>query len=678
MLESKPARSVAIVVGVDHYGYGERWQLAGPGSDALKCVDWLLARGVKASHIALFLSKQSWEEDSEVTTWVAKTNWKKKRHATHDVIAHFVNKELVGIKAEALFIYWGGHGVVDDRLHRNYLYTADAEKDTPYCVCTQDLMTALQAPRFRHLAEQVAVIDACANPFADSGEEAQPTLAPFALPGVVDRDIKQCQLFAASEGRRAANVSERRTGLFSQAYFAAIQAADEALKVHGDADALKRWPDFLAAFETTLDGVESLALGKQQPFLELDWPGRQRRRSGVPPGASARVTTLLALVQHETDAPPALLYRLYLRSLAEPHRALERDAGLERWLRDLDDLRPRDASQPLPLVEFAERLARELKAAALDGHEKLSDWVNDQTRLQRTARTALRDALDAEAKARRPRATLFIEVDGQRRNRLHWWIHAPEPQHCSARVEVQAGDTPGDDLAAQLCVITAKAEDKVGHRYTLAVGFIVPDTLLASRIESTAVAFEDDGLKEDPVPINQRYPVTLHWDRRARARPEAGGKPVNAWRQAVDALSPRFKAGGGADVVWLDAAAGGARPVAAAMARLLAAKGTGVCLGIGHPATAGEGTPDDIIGCLREGVPCFFWLARPPQGDAAARKALCNAFAALKASEAPVEFFQQLVKTADEADPVSAVRLVWDEPGHLPSVQIFEGPSSGE
>ena len=208
----------------------------------------------------------------------------------------------------------------------------------------------------------------------------------------------------------------------------------------------------------------------------------------------------------------------------------------------------------------------------------------------------------------------------------------------------------------------------------------MPDTLLASRIESTEVAFEDDGLKGDPVPINQRYPVTLHWERRARARPEAGGKPVNAWRQAVDGALAAFQGG------WRRR-----RGVAGCRRRRWRAA-RGGCHG---PAVGGQGnrrlprdratppprergTPDDIIGCLREGVPCFFWLARPPQGDAVARKALCDAFAALKASEAPVEFFQQLVKTADAADPVAAVRLVWDEPGHLPSAQVFEGPSSGE
>jgi hypothetical protein len=673
MLEARrPADAVAIVVGIDHYRYGQAWQLAGPGSDALRCVDWLRTRGVKATKIALFLAARSWTDDAEVAAWVAKNKWKKKRPATQDAIKHFINEELSTIKADALFVYWGGHGVVDDRAHLNYLYTEDATEGNPYCVCTQDLMTALQAPRFGHLLEQVAVFDACANPYADTGESALPIAAALVRPNAANRDITQCQLFAASPGRRAANVSERRTGLFSQAYFAEIRQADAA----DGPDATKRWPDFIAAFIATLEGIEARELGQQQPFLDLSGPG-VKRRVGEPPGASASVAGLLALVDTQTDAPPTLLYRLYLRSLADANRALSRDAGPARWLRDLDDQRQLDASQAPPLVEFAERLARELKQSDDLAHKALSDWVIEQTRERRSARTALRDALDAEESGRGPRATLFVEFDSQQSGLLHWWLQAPDPRDCSARVEIRVEPTSEHGLAEQLAAITAHAERRLGHRYTLAVGLVVPDTLLASGIESTAVAFEDAGLQDKPIPLNQRYPVTLHWGRRARARDEADA-PINAWRAAVSKLKPRIKANGGADVVWLDnAVPGGAKPLEAALVSLLAPRSAGICLGLGHAASIGKATPVDIVDCLRKGVPCFFWLTRVPEGEPEVRKALCDAFAALKASEAPAELFERL-KSARETDPACTVRLVWDEPGHLPLAQIFEAPSQGD
>lgn len=82
MLETNPKLAVALVVGVDYYEYGGHWTLAGPASDALKCVNWLTSCGVEPSNIALFLSTTSWKEDPEVAARVAKTGWKEQRQAT--------------------------------------------------------------------------------------------------------------------------------------------------------------------------------------------------------------------------------------------------------------------------------------------------------------------------------------------------------------------------------------------------------------------------------------------------------------------------------------------------------------------------------------------------------------------------------------------------------------------
>src|SRR4051812_45023379 len=59
MLETPPERTLAMVVGIDHYEYGDKWRLAGPAADALRCVDWLIDRHVPTARIALFLSARS-------------------------------------------------------------------------------------------------------------------------------------------------------------------------------------------------------------------------------------------------------------------------------------------------------------------------------------------------------------------------------------------------------------------------------------------------------------------------------------------------------------------------------------------------------------------------------------------------------------------------------------------
>ena len=295
-----------------------------------------------------------------------------------------IDRELPEIDAEAIFIYWGGHGVMDNLGQRNCLYTEDAAQGTPYCVCVQDLMSALHGQRFARLGEQIAIIDACANPFSDSGETAQLSGAAFAQPGAVTYGTKQFQMFAASAGKIAANISERKSGRFSEAVFKSV------LKHQTPG-----WPDFHDAFDATLTGIEALKLGLQQPFLVIVWPGVARRRSGKPPGDSPLVTGLLPLVD-AAARPPALLYRLYLRSHPDPTRAVGK-TSLERWLRDLDDLRPRMSNYPSPLIEFAERFGRELKGRAMELNRRaIKKWVVDKTAGNGSARAALYNVLDAE------------------------------------------------------------------------------------------------------------------------------------------------------------------------------------------------------------------------------------------------------------------------------------------
>jgi hypothetical protein len=661
MLESTPERSVAIVVGVDHYDYGENWRLAGPAADALRCVDWLITLKLQPKNIALFLSEKTWLDDADARAWASTNAWAPQRNASQEQIKQFVNNELPLIDAEAVFIYWGGHGVVDDSRQRNYLYTQDASQGMPFCVCVQELTSALHGPRFRHLKEQVVIVDACANPFSDSGETAQPCTASFVQSGAWEYQTHQFIMFAASAGRLAANISERKSGLFSEAIFKRLTCS------RGPA-----WPDFLEAFDATVAGVEALNLGLQQPFLVIDWPGRGLRRSGRPPNESVAVTSLLVLIDGMAVSP-AMLYRLYLRSLPDPTREVG-NTSIEKWLHDLEDSRPRTRTHPSPLIEFAERLGRELE------NDSVKQWVIDNTRQNVNSRSVLYDALNAEQNAQRSIATLFVEVDVDQNNEIRWWVYTPDPAHCSVQQVAPITGAPVAAIAERLGPITGDAERVIGHKYDLVVSLIVSEKLLLSDLESTKVQFEDDGLPTRLAPLNQRYPVTLHWHKRARAPAEGGGRAVNAWKLAVETLRPRIQQGFGANVEWLEPALHDEESdrYSNVTLKLLSVHGTGICVGLGTLVDSDGGKPvAEVVGCLREGVPCFFWLNKPQEDEAAARKTLCDAFAKLKASVAPVEI-GKLRKAAKLSDPLSSVRIVWDEPGYLPVRQPFDGPTEGD
>ena len=55
-LNVEASRTFAVVVGVDRYELGPRLNLLGPARSARRFAEILLARGVPASHIFLFLS----------------------------------------------------------------------------------------------------------------------------------------------------------------------------------------------------------------------------------------------------------------------------------------------------------------------------------------------------------------------------------------------------------------------------------------------------------------------------------------------------------------------------------------------------------------------------------------------------------------------------------------------
>ena len=654
MLETPPGQTLAVVVGIDHYEYGEDWRLVGPAADALRCVDWLIERGVPVKNIALFLSGASWE-DAKVAQWVAERKWPDKRRARRDEIVKHVDRGLKdgAPDAQALFLFWGGHGVVDDYDATRYLYTEDAVEGSPYCISVADLMGALHGVRFERFVEQVLVVDTCANAFSDTGEQAKAALGGFTA-SRLDSNIKQFQMYAASTGRLAANESRRETGLFSEALFKAF-AQDEN----------PGWPEFDTAFERVWEEAKEGPLSQQQPYLVDAWPGRASRQLGQRPGSSSAVRTLQALIAN-TVVPPKRLYLLYQRSLPDPMRSIGL-ATIEKWLRDLDDKRARDENLPSPLIQFAERLARDLESP------EITAWVDLRTRDNLNARQAMRDAFDAEARARRERATLFIEADTKTQT-LSWWVQAPDARLCSLRQSISIDIRRTSDFAATMATLTADAERMVGNRYDLMVALILPEVLLMDDLASVEVPFDDEGLL-NPQPLNIRYPVTLHCHVRARAKADSTSKFVNSWRKVLDVLGPRIAGKGTADVLWLEQQGPASNVVAVAQALLK----DGICIGLGHVPPVADGAmkmslPKEIQACLTEGVPCFFWLAHPPEKAADARAELCKVFARQEAREAPLSI-GQLLRAAPPGDPLSSVRIVWDEPCHLPSNQAFENPS---
>jgi len=669
MLDAAPGRTLALVVGIDFYEYGDAWRLDGAAADALRFVDWLIRHKVPKANIALFLSSASWTGDLGVKAWEARNGWEARRNATGEDIANFVEKELKVWPGDGLLMYWGGHGVVDDIENLNYFYTEDAAADRPRGVNVQTLLKVLHGPGFAHLRQQVGIFDACATPLSATGERARMGEASFSVPNQRFEATAQFLMFSASSGQVALHASERRTGVFSEAIFAQLATCSDTT-----------WPDFLDAFKAVMADVKNKHLGAQQPLLVINCQRMEAIRSGYAPGPPTRVSSLQALIE-KRSIPVGLLYRLYLRSLPDYARRIAH-GGLQGWLLHLDDSRPRAVHHPSPIIEFAERLGREieqLQRADLDpgNGAVLRKWA--KRRANALSYRVLTDQLNAEEATKRGTATLFIEINTGAKRELRWWVQTPDPRSCSAQQLVALGPDPIEPaLANHLRAIIGAAFDAVGHKYEPLVSFLLPAELLHKNFESTIVEFFDEGLPTEALPLNKRYPVLLHWH--MRARPQVSGQAIGAWRQALMRLGPRIRAGGGAEVVWLEPAIAERFEDRFSLAteQLLSSQGSGICVGLGYIQSAGQGGISDVIAkCLRAGVPCFFWLERPPDDPAQAQTILCTLFGSEKATDAPVTVGKKRF-SATEDDPLLSLRIVWDEPGYLPQDQEFRGPDQGE
>ena len=107
---------------------------------------------------------------------------------------------------DLLVLFWSGHGILDQRLHRR-LFCADAGI-AKYNIDVDDLLAALSGDHFCGLGQQVIFVDACANRLKEMRLDLQPPESGFALgnPRPVSRD----GLLAAAQGERA--VLDREKG----------------------------------------------------------------------------------------------------------------------------------------------------------------------------------------------------------------------------------------------------------------------------------------------------------------------------------------------------------------------------------------------------------------------------------------------------------------------------------
>ncbi|QCD58789.1 effector-associated domain 2-containing protein [Streptomyces hawaiiensis] len=275
-----PTRVHALVVGIEAYEAGDAWRLPGPARDAVRFWRLLRDAGVPEEQLRLHLAPSA-PYDSPVPY----------RSADRATLRRVLVRELSRAQGDVLWVWWGGHGVLD-RSGRLRLFCADAGVDDKVAIDLDSALARYAGDAVPGLREQMWIVDACETFEEDLAfQEALPADAlPVGRPGHAHR---QTVLRAAGRGRAAANDPVRATGLFSDVLLGLL--ADRAAVLPAPPDPEELFPAVRARIAALRDEGRTL----QHPEIRLQ--GADRTET-LPPAGPPSAPRPLAALQRAVEA----------------------------------------------------------------------------------------------------------------------------------------------------------------------------------------------------------------------------------------------------------------------------------------------------------------------------------------------------------------------------------------
>ncbi|NEB14437.1 caspase family protein [Streptomyces coelicoflavus] len=250
-----PARVHALVVGVETYDAGPGWGLPGPARDAVRFRNLLRAGGVPDAHIRLHLAP--------LPPYTPEVPYAPADHAT---LRRMLVRELPAASGDVLWVWWGGHGVLDRSGHLR-LFCADATTEDKLGIDLDSALERYAGDAVPGFADQLWLVDVCET-FEEALAFREP-LPPDALPvGRRGTAHRQTVLRAAGRGRAAANDPVRATGLFSDILLALL--ADRAAALPGPPDA----EELFDAVRARIELLRNAGTTFQQPEIRMQHPVR--------------------------------------------------------------------------------------------------------------------------------------------------------------------------------------------------------------------------------------------------------------------------------------------------------------------------------------------------------------------------------------------------------------------
>lgn len=275
-----PDRVHALIVGVEAYDAGPAWDLPGPARDAVRFHRLLRAAGVPEHQLHLHLAP--------LPPYVPELAHAPADHAT---LRRVLVRELPLAQGDVLWVWWGGHGVLDRAGHLR-LFCADATTADKLGIDLDSALDRYAGDAVPGFAEQLWVVDACETFEEVLGFREQ--LPPDALP-VGQRNLahRQTVLRAAGRGRAAANDPARATGLFSDVVLGLL--AERAAVLPAPPDPEELFPAVRARIGALRDAGRTL----QYPEIRLLGP---ERTEALPPSAPPPARRPVSPLQRAVDA----------------------------------------------------------------------------------------------------------------------------------------------------------------------------------------------------------------------------------------------------------------------------------------------------------------------------------------------------------------------------------------
>ncbi|MGW8879585.1 VMAP-C domain-containing protein [Streptomyces mirabilis] len=517
-----PHRVFALVVGIESYGISHQWDLPGAARDAVRFAEWLTGpAGVPDEQVNLLLSPLARNRQE--------TAHRSLLSPTQENVERILFKELPACDGDLLWIYWAGHGYLD-QTHQMLLPYADATRDW---TAHLNLEAALRwwkgsGPADDRFRRQIAIGDACRVDaraarelnFGDKDYGARPP----------DPGRRQLTLYASHAGEVAQNLADRGAGQFTDTLMRRLSKTTLDETVNGLVGIAR---SLQADFQ--LLRTKGLAWQHPQFVIDRDWSGSTifGDRWTDPDLAGPGAPCLDQLAWKELEPllrgrrPPAHTHDAYrwafdITGCAFPvHRGLP-TGGLMAIAHDLDARQGRQRHMPLTLPFIRYLAARSTEPWWTEAADA---WVDATRERLGSAPVPAPPEPDPEPPGLHVRLAEDAESDG-----AHWvsmWVYREgafeavwESDRPLALAEVQ------DRLADQLL-----AEHAAGP---VRIEFHVPYGLLEEEFECWRLPI---GRRGKEIELGCHYEVLV------RCPDERNGVAGEFWRRKWQ----WFKAHGGND-----------------------------------------------------------------------------------------------------------------------------------